>query len=122
MKLVIEKYVHLGMGWVCVALGMLGVVTPLLPTTVFILMAAFFFTKGSPRLRRWLMDHDVFGPAIHDWEKNGAIAVKYKTIAISMMGVTFLASIAFALPSFVLIVQACCMIPAGAYILTRPSH
>lgn len=109
------------LGVVCVLLGLIGVVLPILPTTPFMILAAFAFGKGSPRLRIWLENHAVFGPPIREWENHGSIAPKYKRIAVSMMATTFLLSVAFSLPLHVLAIQAVCMGGASAYVLTRPN-
>ncbi|WP_417248030.1 YbaN family protein [Celeribacter sp.] len=118
---VVQKYVHLTIGWFCIALAMIGAVLPLLPTTVFVLLAAYFFAKGSPRLRLWLVEHAVFGPLIHDWEETGAIAPRYKCIALGMMGAALLLSVVLGLSVIILLIQAACMSAAACYILTRPS-
>ena len=118
---VFGRYLHLGLGWLCVGLALLGVLLPLLPTTVFLILAAYFFTKGSPRARAWLLDHAHFGPPIRAWEDSGAIAPKYKRIAVGMMGTVLLLSVLFGLKPWIIAVQALCMSCAATYILTRPN-
>ena len=49
------------------AIGAIGAVVPILPTVVFMLLAAYCFARGSQRLHGWLMTHRQFGPAIQDW-------------------------------------------------------
>lgn len=115
------KYTHLFLGWICVALGVIGAVLPVLPTTVFFILAAFFFTKGSPRLRHWLITHPTLGPPIQNWEDTGSIAPRIKVIAMTMMGLTLAASVAFAMPLKVIAFQSLCMSCAAVYILTRPN-
>lgn len=73
------------LAWICVGLGILGIVLPGLPTTPFMLLAAGFAAKGSPRLRQRLLDHALFGPAIRDWEASGAVSRRAKRVAISTM-------------------------------------
>lgn len=109
-------------GGLALALGGIGVVLPLLPTTPLVLLAAFCFARGSPRLARMLERHRVFGPIIADWRANGAIAPRYKLIAHLMMGGAFGLSLAVGVPWPLLLVQALCLMGASAYILSRPSR
>ncbi|SFI53564.1 YbaN family protein [Celeribacter neptunius] len=116
----IIRYIHLTLGVFCVALGFIGVFLPVMPTTIFLILAAFFFTKGSPRLRQWLLDHAHFGPGIRAWEKTGAIPRRIKAISITMMMMSFIPTLLLAVPPIYLGLQAA-LIGAGAlYILTRP--
>ena len=108
-------------GWVALALGVVGVVLPVLPTTPFILLAAFAFGKGSPAMRRRLERSRHFGPAIRDWEEKGAIPARYKAVACVLMAVSLVGAILLALPIGVIAVQALAMGGAAIYILTRPS-
>uniref|UniRef100_A0A8J8AZ61 Inner membrane protein n=1 Tax=Coralloluteibacterium stylophorae TaxID=1776034 RepID=A0A8J8AZ61_9GAMM len=66
-------------------LGLIGAVLPGMPTTVFVLLAAWAATNGSPRLRAWLMRHRVFGPTIRDWEAHGAVGRRAKWMATLAM-------------------------------------
>lgn len=71
--------------WIALALGLLGVVLPGLPTVPFMLLAAFCAARGSPRLRAWLQAHRQFGPMIADWEREGAVSRRAKRMATAMM-------------------------------------
>lgn len=73
------------LGCVFFALGMLGVVTPGLPTTVFVLMAGYCWSKSSERLHRWLMRHRLFGKMIRDWQTRRAMPRRAKYLAWGMM-------------------------------------
>ena len=108
-------------GWAALALGAVGVMLPILPTTPFVILAAFAFGKSAPRLRAWLENSRAFGPVIADWRSHGAIAPRVKALAIAMMVGVFGISVAMGLALFVLVVQAGCMTGAAAFILSRPS-
>lgn len=79
------------MWWVCayvaLGLGIVGVVVPLMPTTVFILIAAYCAARGSDTLHRKLLEHRVFGPMIRDWQATGSVSRKAKYMAIGSMAV-----------------------------------
>ena len=62
------RYLLIAFALVCVILGLIGAVVPGMPTTVFILMAAWAAVRSSPRLHRWLYAHRVFGPLLHNWD------------------------------------------------------
>jgi len=102
-------------------MGAVGVVLPLLPTTPFVIMAAFAFAKGSPRIARALESHALFGPIIEEWRQNGAIAPRYKIAAHAMMGAALLLSWSSGLSARILAIQAVCIACASIYILTRPN-
>lgn len=114
------KYFYLALGWAAVALGLLGVILPVLPTTPFLLVAAFAFGNSSPRARAWLIDHAHFGPAIRDWEERGAISRRAKTLAVSMMVLVFVISLILGAAWWVLLSQATLMGAGAAFVLTRP--
>lgn len=107
-------------GGVALLLGLIGVVLPVLPTTPFVLLAAFAFSNGSPRLRHWLVTHAVFGPLIADWEAHGAIARPIKRLSCATMAGVFLVSVIAGVAPTILIIQALCLGGAAAYVLSRP--
>ncbi len=73
-------------GSVSLALGLIGVVLPGLPTTPFVLLAAACYAKASPRLHGWLLHHRFLGPMVRDWETHRSLTRRTKTIAqVSMV-------------------------------------
>ena len=74
----------LPLGYLFLAIGAVGVVLPLLPTTPFVLLAAGCFSRSSPKLHRWLMDSATFGPILRDWEERRCICLKIKIYSITM--------------------------------------
>lgn len=85
MKKSAVRMLYLIMGLLCVLLGMIGVVLPLLPTTPFMLVAAFCFSRSSERLHQRLLNHRIFGKLIQDWENHGVIPLKAKVLSTVMM-------------------------------------
>ena len=59
---------------------------PLMPTTVFLIMAAACFGRGSPRCEAWLLRHPRFGPILLDWREQGAMSIRSKAMACSGIG------------------------------------
>jgi hypothetical protein len=109
-------------GWLNVAIGIVGIVVPGLPTTVFLIVALWAFSKSSVRFQHWLWNHPRFGPSLRSWHEHRVIPVKAKVMAATMMSasflyVTFFVSESWELPAML----AAVMVPAVAYILTRAS-
>ena len=107
-------------GAVALALGAVGVVTPLLPTVPFPLLAAFCFARSSVRLHDWLLAHPTFGPPIRDWQRSGAISLKAKRLATLSIGVTFAVSVLLGLKPWILAVQAATLAAVLIFIWRRP--
>lgn len=79
------RLVWIAAGWLFVAVGIIGIVVPGLPTTGPMLLALACFARGSERLHRWLLNHSVFGPPIHRWHAHRTIWIRDKIVAITMM-------------------------------------
>lgn len=112
--------------WLCIgglslALGVLGLFLPVLPTTPLVILAAFAFGRSAPRFHAWLAGHRLFGPIIADWQAHHAIAPRFKAVAAGMMAAAFGLSLWMQLPATVLWVQAICLTGAAAYVLSRPN-
>jgi hypothetical protein len=80
-------------GTVCVALGVLGMFLPLLPTTVFLLMAAYCYSRSSERFHTWLLTNRLFGPYIKNYKSGKGISVRQKISTISILWVSIGVSI-----------------------------
>lgn len=80
------------------ATGFVGIFVPGLPTTVFVLAAAWCAARGSPRLHGWLLRHRVFGPMIHDWQDGRRVSRRAKRSAAIAMAVCAAVLLAVAEP------------------------
>lgn len=111
-----------GLGILLVIIGVIGIFLPVLPTTVFLLMAAWCFTKGSPQLNNWLLTHPHLGPPIIEWRAHGVIPARAKALAIVMMSFSLSYLVFFsAAPIWVVALVAGILFCAATFILTRPS-
>jgi uncharacterized membrane protein YbaN (DUF454 family) len=116
------RYILMALGWVNVALGVLGLFLPLMPTTVFLLIALWLFSKSSVRFHRWLYDHPRLGRSLRDWHAHRAIPLQAKRAAIGMMSLSWVIVALFVAESWVLpCALALVLAPIGGYILSRPS-
>lgn len=116
------SHIYIGLGWLAIALGVVGIFLPLLPTTPFMLLAAWLFAKGSPRLHDWICNHPRFGTSIRDWNQHGVINRRAKYLAmLAFMGV-IAASLIFVENRWVVMVQVLVAIPVSFFILSRPSQ
>jgi hypothetical protein len=109
------------LGWVALVLGGIGLLLPLVPTTPFVILAAFAFGRGSPAMRARLEGSRHFGPAIRDWEARGAIRPQHKAMACGLMGVSLGGAWFLDLDPTILLVQGAIMGAVALFVLTRPS-
>jgi uncharacterized membrane protein YbaN (DUF454 family) len=96
-------------GWLCVVLATLGVVLPLLPTTPFLLLAAWCFARSSPRFHHWLLHRSWFGSYLRHWQAHRALPKGAKPKAVALIVTTFAISIYFVPLLWVRILLVCMM-------------
>ncbi|EAQ27733.1 hypothetical protein NAP1_09072 [Erythrobacter sp. NAP1] len=85
------RWLYLVSGIICVALGAIGAVLPLMPTVPFLLLAAFCFARSNPEWERRILADPRWGPQIRDWRERRAISRKAKVASVAAMsaGVAF---------------------------------
>ena len=116
------RVVYFCMGCVMVALGAIGAVTPLLPTTIFLIAAAWCFARSSPRLEAWLLNHPQFGKTLRDWRSDGAISRPAKMMACAGMTFGFVVFWFSSDPSLLLAAGvAALLLVSAAYVVSRPT-
>ncbi|MGF1525824.1 MAG: YbaN family protein [Candidatus Competibacterales bacterium] len=93
---------YAALGTTALGLGLAGVVLPLVPTTPFVLLAAFCFARSSPWAYNALLNNRVFGPMIRNWQRHRCISAQGKRAAVIAIAVTFTLTIAFALDHWAL--------------------
>jgi len=94
----ITKALWLAAGLICVGLGTIGIVLPILPTTPFLLAAAACFCKSSTRMYNWLLNNKWFGEYIRNYKEGRGLPMRTKITALTVLWVTIGVSIVFFLP------------------------
>jgi len=112
----------LSAGLLAVALGLIGIPLPFLPTVPFMLLAAFCFARSSPRLHDWLLRHPVWGPHILRWRKTGSISRRAKRLATIMILLSPLVTLLLGVPLRAVGFQALILCGTLAFIWSRPSE
>ncbi|MEI4471895.1 YbaN family protein [Frigidibacter sp. MR17.24] len=108
------------LGSLALALAVMGVVLPLMPTVPFALLAAFCFARSSRRVHDWILNHRHLGPPIRNWQERRAIGRRAKWLATaSFFGSVGIATV-MALPPVAIAAQALCLACCAAFIWSRP--
>ncbi|MDO5542380.1 MAG: YbaN family protein [Acinetobacter sp.] len=71
-----------------VILGFIGALLPGMPTTVFLILAAWASSRGWPQMDNWLLNHPKYGSTLRDWRTNGTVPRKAKWFATIMMSIS----------------------------------
>jgi hypothetical protein len=102
-------------------LGLVGAFVPLLPTTVFLLIAAWAFARSDPRWHRWLRQHARFGEAIRAWEEHHAMPRRAKRVAFLALALSYLlTALVFGPFSPAAIIGGLCIAGVAIYIAHIP--
>lgn len=117
-----QRLLWLGGGYLSLGLAIMGAVLPLMPTTVFLLIAAWCFGRASPALRARLLADPRCGPVLRDWQDHGSISRRAKRAALLGMALGWLV-VAMAFRNLLAsAIAAGCLLPVGLFIVTRPSQ
>jgi len=111
------------LGLISIGLGVLGAFLPVMPTVPFLILAAFFFSRSSPRMHRWLLSRPHVGPIIQEWEKTGMIARRTKVLAtvtvVPMIGLSLYFT---QFKWWIQVVVVATVAAVLLFIWTRPEH
>jgi len=84
----LKRYLLIATGTICLAIGIIGIFTPILPTTPFLLLAAACYANSSVRFHRWLMNNRVFGSYIRNYTEGRGLPLKVKLFTIALLWAT----------------------------------
>lgn len=119
----VARIILLGIGWFFVVVGTIGIFLPVLPTTPFLLISLWAFSRSSHRLHVWLYTHPRAGPYLVAWNRYHVIPPRAKLLAVSVMGSSWLYMTFFVADSWVMpAILGVFMASVTCWILTRRSH
>ncbi len=109
-------------GLISLALGALGAFLPLLPSTCFILLSTWLFSKSSPRFHQWMVHRSPFAQTINQWQQHRVIPKKVKAMATISILASFALSAWLVSNPMVIALLAAGMLLLLMYLLTRNSE
>ena len=84
----IKKFIYFTLGCLCIVMAWIGVITPGIPYSPFVVAAAFCFARSSERAHRWIMNHKIFGPFLTNWSTKRVFPQRMKYLMIAMMSLS----------------------------------
>ena len=79
------RYGLIAFGWINVGLGIAGAFLPVMPTTIFILIALWAFSNSSRRFHDWLYNHPRYGVTARNWHEHRTVPIRAKVLAVTVM-------------------------------------
>ncbi len=115
-----QRVLFAGLGGVMTVAGIVGLLLPYVPGVLFLILAAACFTRSSPRLETWLLEHPRLGPPVVAWRDNGAIPRKAKLLACGGMMVSFAMLFVLGAPWLAILALGTVIAGSCAFVLSRP--
>lgn len=116
------RVIYLVLGWTMLGLAFIGALLPLMPSTIFLILAGWFFARSSPRLELWLLDNSRFGPVLRNWRDHGAVSTSAKLMACAGMVMGFFIFWVTGQPApWLLLLLGAILLACACYITTRPN-
>ncbi|MDP2633556.1 MAG: YbaN family protein [Pseudoalteromonas sp.] len=125
LKVALVAYKNTGyqlLGLALVGLGIIGILLPVMPTTIFFILALACFTRSSPKLATWLLEHPRYGATLRHWHSHKVVPLKAKWFAGIGMLAGFILLVLSTPPIWIIALVAGIELAVMAYLLTRPSR
>ncbi|MEG1118225.1 MAG: YbaN family protein [Janthinobacterium sp.] len=116
----LRRWAWTAAGALMVLLGIIGAMLPVMPTTIFLILALACFSRASPRLEHWLLQHPRFGPPLRQWREHRAVSRRGKAMACLGMAIGFVAMCLGHPPWWVIAMVGAMEIAVLVYLLRRP--
>jgi uncharacterized membrane protein YbaN (DUF454 family) len=81
----VKKFLWKILGFLSLGMAYVGLITPGIPYSCFVVFAAYCFAKGSPKMHAWLYNHKIFGPFLTNWGEKRVFPTKMKYFMLAMM-------------------------------------
>ena len=118
-----KRILFLGLGWLFFGLGVVGAFLPVMPTTIFMIMALWAFANSSKQLHKWLYTHPLFGRSLQRWDQHRVIPVHAKIAAIGGMTISLVYVTIYSGAPTLAVFASVIFIGMGAvYVLSKPSQ
>ena len=116
-----KRTILISLGLLCVGLGFVGVFVPGIPTTIFLIIALWAFTKSSAKLRHWLLNHKRFGPILSNWQEHKVVPRRAKILMVVLMSLAVILFY-YSLQSLILTIGLIIILVSVAiYVISLPS-
>jgi uncharacterized membrane protein YbaN (DUF454 family) len=113
----VKQVFYKPLGFVFLGLAILGILLPIIPGTPFLLLSAWFFARSSEKWHSWLLNSELFGPMIRNWEDNHCISCRIKVVAIGAMAVAGSISVVYAVQSPTIKIVGLVMMSIGTTVI-----
>ncbi len=116
-----KRTILISLGLLCVGLGFVGVFVPGIPTTIFLIIALWAFTKSSEKLRHWLLNHKRFGPILNNCQQHKVVPRRAKILMVVLMSLAVILFY-YSLQSLILTIGLIIILVSVAiYVISLPS-
>lgn len=115
----LRNFLWAGAGFLFLGLGILGALVPIMPTTIFLILAAWAFAESCPAWKDWIFDHPRYGRSVRLWFEHGVIPLNIKRIAIGMMVASYAFTAWMVGNIWVVLGVGACLLAVSTFIVTR---